>query len=159
MSNCFKDAQEILEKLDRERKDKFNKILFGAMDRSEIRTEAYRRCGNGIKGMSFELGAEYVLENLLQINKVADECLEIALRRGKTHPTMSHLDTVYSIFSELKEFREAKESIESGHLPQYTESQEELIDILICCLTELRRRDTNIEELLRAKIEFNRTRE
>lgn len=71
---------------------------------------------------------------------------------------MNHLDTFFSIFSELKEFREASEIEKSEHLPEYTQAQEELADVLICCLTELHRRGTNVEEIIKAKIEFNKTR-
>jgi hypothetical protein len=47
---------------------------------------------------------------------------------------------------------------ESNHLPGYTEAQEELADILITCLTELHRRDTDIEKIVSEKVKYNKTR-
>ena len=82
-----------------------------------------------------------------------------AIIRGKTQKDLPHLDTFFGILEELKEFREASEFDKSDHLPRYTQAQEELTDVLICCLTELHRRNTNVEEILKAKIEFNKTRE
>lgn len=46
----------------------------------------------------------------------------------------------------------------SEHLPEYTEAQEELADILITCLTELDRRKVDVEEIIMKKIEFNKIR-
>ena len=86
-------------------------------------------------------------------------CLgDTAIIRGKTARDMNHLDTFFGILSELKEFREASEIEKSEHLPEYTQAQEELTDVLICCLTELHRRGVDVEEIIKAKIEFNKTR-
>ena len=93
-----------------------------------------------------------------KINKLAETAYCTAVKRGKTHRDLSHLDTFFGILSELKEFREASEIDPSEHLPQYTASQEELTDVLICCLTELYRREVDVEEIIKAKIEFNKTR-
>lgn len=92
------------------------------------------------------------------INKLAETAYYTAVERGKTHRDLSHLDTFFGILSELKEFREASEIDPSEHLPQYTQAQEELTDVLICCLTELHRREVNVEEILIAKINYNKTR-
>ena len=92
------------------------------------------------------------------INKLAETACYTAVERGKTHRDLSHLDTFFGILSELKEFRAASEIDPSEHLPQYTASQEELTDVLICCLTELYRREVNVEEILIAKINYNKTR-
>ena len=92
------------------------------------------------------------------INQLAQTAYETAIIRGKTAKDMNHLDTFFSILSELKEFRAAGETKKSEHLPEYTETQEELTDVLICCLTELHRRGVDVEEILKAKIEFNKTR-
>ena len=92
------------------------------------------------------------------INELAQTAYETAIIRGKTAKDMNHLDTFFGILSELKEFREASETEKSEHLPEYTQAQEELTDVLICCLTELHRRGVDVEEILKAKIEFNKTR-
>lgn len=92
------------------------------------------------------------------INQLAQTAFDTAIIRGKTAKDMNHLDTFFSILSELKEFREAGETKKSEHLSEYTETQEELADVLICCLTELHRRGVDVEEIIKAKIEFNKTR-
>ena len=56
------------------------------------------------------------------------------------------------------EFIKANEEKPSEHLPEYTEAQEELADILITCLTELDRRKVDVEEIIMKKIEFNKIR-
>lgn len=127
-------------------------------DRDKIHYEAVRRVGNGMKGACFELGAEWALGTVTRINDLAKQAHETAVRRGKTSEDASHLDTFFGILSELKEFREASEVDPSEHLPQYTQSQEELTDVLICCLTELHRRGVDVERIIKDKIEFNKTR-
>lgn len=69
-----------------------------------------------------------------------------------------HGESYAAIFRELNEYDLASELTKSEHLPQYTEAEEELTDVLIVCLTELHRRGTNIEEIVKAKISFNKTR-
>jgi NTP pyrophosphatase (non-canonical NTP hydrolase) len=127
-------------------------------DRDKIHYEAVRRVGNSMKGACFELGAEWALGTVTRINDLAKQAHETAVRRGKTSEDALHLDTFFGILSELKEFREASEIDPSEHLPQYTASQEELTDVLICCLTELHRRGVDVERIIKEKIEFNKTR-
>ena len=127
-------------------------------DRGKIHYEAVRRVGNGMKGACFELGAEWALGTVPRINDLAKQAHETAVKRGKTSEDALHLDTFFGILSELKEFREASEVDPSEHLPQYTQSQEELTDVLICCLTELHRRGVDVERIIKDKIEFNKTR-
>lgn len=69
-----------------------------------------------------------------------------------------HRESYVAILRELGEYDLASELTKSEHLPQYTEAEEELADVLIVCLTELHRRGTNVEEIVKAKIEFNKTR-
>ena len=128
------------------------------IDRKTIHSEAARQCGHGTKTVSFELGAEWVLSQIPLINDLAKQAHETAVKRGKTSEDTSHLDTFFGILSELKEFREASEIDPSEHLPEYTQAQEELTDVLICCLTELHRRGVDVERIIKEKIEFNKTR-
>lgn len=128
------------------------------IDRKTIHSEAVRQCGHGTKTVSFELGAEWVLSQIPRINELAKQAHETVVKRGKTSEDTSHLDTFFSILSELKEFREAGETKKSEHLPEYTETQEELTNVLICCLTELHRRGVDVERIIKEKIEFNKTR-
>ena len=92
------------------------------------------------------------------INQLAQTAYETAIIRGKTAKDMNHDDTFFGILSELKEFREASEVEKSEHLPEYTQAQEELTDVLICCLTELHRRGVDVEEIIKAKVEYNKKR-
>ena len=69
-----------------------------------------------------------------------------------------HGESYVAILRELQEYDLASELTKSEHLPQYTEAEEELADVLIVCLTELHRRGTSVEEIIKAKIEFNKTR-
>ena len=126
-------------------------------ERDKIHYEAVRRVGNGMKGACFELGAEWALA-VPRINDLAKQAHETAVKRGKTSEDALHLDTFFGILSELKEFREASEIDPSEHLPEYTQAQEELTDVLICCLTELYRRGVDVEEIIKAKINYNKTR-
>ena len=128
-------------------------------ERDKIHYEAVRRVGNGMEGACFELGAEWMLGTVTRINELAKQAHETAVKRGKTSEDASHLDTFFSILSELKEFREASEVDPSEHLPEYTQAQEELTDVLICCLTELHRSGVDVEEILKAKINYNKTRD
>lgn len=93
-----------------------------------------------------------------EINQLAQTAFETAIIRGKTARDMNHLGTFFGILSELKEFREASEIDPSEHLPQYTASVEELADIAISALTELYARVDNVEEVIVAKINYNKTR-
>ena len=93
-----------------------------------------------------------------EINQLAQTAFDTAIIRGKTARDMNHLDAFFGILSELKEFREASEVKKSEHLPEYTEAQEELTDVLICCLTELHRRGVDVERIIKAKIEYNKKR-
>lgn len=99
---------------------------------------------------------------MVDLNNIAQQTYETAIRRGKVVPTESkkemHEECHSAILGELTEFAMASERRESIHLKGYTEAEEEMIDILITCLTGLRRRGTDIEKLLLDKIEFNKKR-
>lgn len=124
----------------------------------QIHAEALRTCGSGVKGASFELGAQWMYDLFPRLNDLSCQAFNTAVLRGQTDRNASHNDTFFGIFEELCEFRAASEVDKSNHLPAYTQAQEELADILICCLTELYRRETNVEAIVKAKIEFNKTR-
>lgn len=81
-----------------------------------------------------------------------------ALRRGKTSIYNSHQQDTESIMIEVNELAEASEDKKSEHLPEYTEAQEELADILICCMTELVKRGVNVDKIVDDKIKFNENR-
>lgn len=91
------------------------------------------------------------------INDLAREAYYNARRRGKIKDEDCHEIIYIGINEELNEFCDATDN-PSEHLPQYTERQEELADVLICCLTELHREGVNVETIIKEKIEYNKTR-
>lgn len=95
---------------------------------------------------------------MINLNNTAALCAENAKNRGKVGYDVSHILTWWSISNELKEFYGASETGPSEHIPEYTEAQEELADILITCLTELHRRNVDIEAIITKKLEFNQNR-
>lgn len=128
------------------------------MNREKIHAEALKRVGNGQKGVAFELGAEWMLGEIPHINDLARQSFNNAIIRGKISKDLSHDDTFFGILEELREFRVASEFGKSKHLPEYTEAQEELADVLICCLTELHRRGVDVEKIIKEKVGFNKER-
>lgn len=95
---------------------------------------------------------------MIDLNALSSNCHKIATKRGKVCYKIIHWKSASSISDELMEFIEANEEKPSEHLPEYTEAQEELADILITCLTELDRRKVDVEEIIMKKIEFNKIR-
>ena len=95
---------------------------------------------------------------MVDINSLAILAKENAFKRGKTCQGILHSKSAADISRELTEFLEASEKDRSEHIPYYTESQEELTDILITCLTELAKRNVDIEKILMDKISYNETR-
>lgn len=96
---------------------------------------------------------------MIDLKETARRAFEDALRREKTLVAPSHYFDAYSIFKEIDEFQMADERKPSVHVPLYTEAQEELADILIACLTELHKRGTDVEAIIRHKMIFNQSRE
>lgn len=92
---------------------------------------------------------------MIKLNKLAILCKEIALQRGKITPNSSPRATLYHISAEWRELLNATK-FKSEHLPEWSEQEEEAADIIITTLTYLESiRCKNIENLIRAKIEFN----
>lgn len=92
------------------------------------------------------------------LQEKASKAFHKALRRGKTSIYNSHKQDTESIMIEVNEFAEASEDKKSEHLPEYTEAQEELADIIIGCMTELFKRGVDVDKIIDAKIEFNEQR-
>ena len=81
----------------------------------------------------------------------------VAVTRGKVGKWTRHDDRVRAIKEELREFAEATPK-KSEHLPEYSEQEEELADIILVCLTSLAELRTDVVDLLNKKIRFNYTR-
>lgn len=92
------------------------------------------------------------------LNEWARKCFEYAIRRGKTRIGVNHEELVRGIGEEFVELCMADRDIKSKHVAWLTEEQEEMVDLMICCMTELWNQGVNIDDSLKAKIELNRIR-
>lgn len=116
-------------------------------------------------------GARLMQEKLMEItdkesssnddvNVLASFSYDLAIKRGKTGLNLSIDDICNGIGEELEELRSATENT-SEHIPDYTEHQEELADVILAGLTELRKICEGkcfVSDVLSAKIEYNRNR-
>lgn len=123
-----------------------------------IKQAARKLFGDGKQASAFIQGGLHALTLQPTLNMLSARSYASAVNRGKTSSVCTHNDTFWGIFEELKEFREAYENTPSEHLPDYSQAQEELADILICCLTELHRRGVDIDKLILDKIQYNEER-
>ena len=92
---------------------------------------------------------------MIELNALAEQNYENCIERGRIRRFMMHYECAEGISQEVQEFVDSSEFKKSEHLPAYTEAQEELADILICAITELHRRNVNIEQIIKDKINFN----
>lgn len=96
---------------------------------------------------------------MITLNKLAAKCFEIAMRRGKINKYTSARAILMAISAEWRELTQATK-FRSGHIPQYSEQEEEAADVIISTLTYLKRIGCkNIEQLIKDKIEFNEKRD
>ena len=95
----------------------------------------------------------------MNINEIAKRAYKRALERGKitevSSPTAQYAECAVSLKDEFCELLGASEDTSSEHLSEYSEVQEEITDILIVCLTELYRRNDNVERIIMRKIDYN----
>lgn len=94
----------------------------------------------------------------MDLNKAARRAYKNAVARKKVGESLNHEESVRTLMAEFKEFKNADESLPSNHLPEYPESVEELTDILIGSLTELHRRNVDVEAVVHAKLKYNENR-
>lgn len=92
------------------------------------------------------------------LNEWARQSYECAVRRGKTRPNIPHAKLVEGIQVELNELREASRKRESEHIEGMSEETEELVDVMLCCMTELHNRGENVEACVFAKLVYNQIR-
>lgn len=96
---------------------------------------------------------------IIGINELAERAYLTALRRKQiTEDAMTHKEIVGALANEFAEFVVANEFLPSEHLPFISQAEEEVIDILIVCLTELKRRGLDAEFVITKKMEFNEKR-
>lgn len=95
----------------------------------------------------------------MNINEIAKRAYKRALERGKitevSSPTAQYAECAESLKDEFCELLGASEDTSSEHLSEYSEVQEEITDILIVCLTELYRRNDNVERIIMRKLDYN----
>lgn len=95
----------------------------------------------------------------MNINEIAKRAYKRALERGKitevSSPTAHSAYCAESLKDEFCELLGASEDTSSEHLSEYSEVQEEITDILIVCLTELHRRNDNVERIIMRKLDYN----
>lgn len=92
------------------------------------------------------------------MNELAKRAFECAVKRGKTGKKVVHDVSASGLIEEVHEFYQASEMWESEKLKGYTEAQEELADVLIVCLTELYKRNIDVETIVEKKICINEER-
>ena len=95
----------------------------------------------------------------MNINEIAEHAYKRALERGKitevSAPMKRYAECTNSLKDEFYELLKANEDVSSEHISEYSEVQEELVDILIVCLTELHRRNDNVERIIMRKLDYN----
>ena len=100
------------------------------------------------------------IKSMIKLDKLAILCHQTAIRRKKIGEHSSARGIMLAISAEWRELMEASMTKESGHIPEWTEMEEEAADVIIGCMTLLQHmKCESIEQLLRDKIEFNRKRE
>lgn len=95
----------------------------------------------------------------MDLTTLSRMAFESAIKRKKTKIGLSPAETAKGIQAEVKELSKARPFEPSPHISRYTEVEEELADILICCLTELYARGCNVQQVLEAKIAYNAIRD
>lgn len=94
----------------------------------------------------------------MNLNELAKRAFKCAVARGKTGKQVNHEKDAAGLIEEVHEFFQAREKWESTKMYGYTEAQEELADVLIVCLTELHKRNVDIDDLVQEKIHLNELR-
>ena len=91
----------------------------------------------------------------MNINEIAEHAYKRALERGKITEVSAPMKRYAECKDEFCELLKANEDVSSEHISEYSEVQEELVDILIVCLTELHRRNDNVERIIMRKLDYN----
>lgn len=92
---------------------------------------------------------------MITLNRLAERCYQIALKRGKINIYTSRRAIINAISTEWRELSQAEKS-KSNHLPKYSQQEEEAADVIITTLTFLQKIGcSDIERLIKDKIMFN----
>lgn len=98
----------------------------------------------------------------MDLNKFGKRAYACAKKRKKiieaNDPKELHEDTIKSLSEEFDEVVNASEIFSSDHLPKYSETVEELVDVAIVIMTELYRRGVDIDQAMHEKMKFNEQR-
>lgn len=91
------------------------------------------------------------------LNKIAKEAHDCAVRRGKISPIDEENDFYRDLLNEVAEVFDA-EGKNSPHIEHFTDFEEELADVIFVAMSTLHHFGSNVEALLKAKMEFNQIR-
>lgn len=99
----------------------------------------------------------------MDLRKFGKRAYQCALRRGKIHEGLDgsnlHQETVEGLSEEVHEVIEASETETAEHLGNYPAIVEELADVAIVVMTELYRRNIDIDVVLHEKMKYNEQRQ
>lgn len=95
-----------------------------------------------------------MVENLNEIAKKAHDC---AVRRGKISPIDEENDFYRDLLNEVAEVFDA-EGKNSPHIENFTDFEEELADVILVAMSTLHHFGSNVDALIKAKMNFNRIR-
>lgn len=98
----------------------------------------------------------------MDLNKLGKRSYHLAVVRNKIAEGVSqdelHRQTVSGVFTEGREVEQASETEMSDHVKSLTQVAEELVDVLLVCVTELHRRGVDIEDAVHKKLKYNEDR-
>lgn len=91
------------------------------------------------------------------LNEIAKKAHDCAVRRGKISPVDEENNFYRDLLSEVTEVF-GSEGKMSSHIGQFTEFEEELADVILVAMSTLHHFGSNIDALIKAKMDFNHTR-
>lgn len=95
-----------------------------------------------------------MVENLNEIAKKAHDC---AVRRGKISPIDEENNFYRDLLNEVAEVFNA-EGKTSPHIEHFSDFEEELADVILVAMSTLHHFGSNVDALIKAKMDFNQIR-
>lgn len=93
----------------------------------------------------------------MNLNEIAKKAHDCAVKRGKISPLDAENNFYRDLLNEVAEvFNTAGET--SPHIEHFTDFEEELADVILVAMSTLHHFGSNVEALLKAKMEFNQIR-
>lgn len=91
------------------------------------------------------------------LNEIAKEAHDCAVRRGKISSIDEENNFHRDLLNEVTEVFGAEGKM-SSHIGQFTDFEEELADVILVAMSTLHHFGSNIDALIKAKMDFNHTR-